>query len=92
MNHSMDMIQYSNSKSCSELVTSSYKNSFFNNNPNIAVSTARAGNVIGGGDFASDRIIPDCIRAAIKKENIILRNPNSIRPYQHVFEALHAYF
>lgn len=82
---------YSNSKSCSELVTFSYINSFFNNNPNIAISTARAGNVIGGGDFSIDRIIPDCIRAAIEKSDIIVRNPNSIRPYQHVFEALSAY-
>lgn len=81
---------YSNSKSCSELVTSSYKNSFFNDK-DIAVSTARAGNVIGGGDFAKDRIIPDCIRAVLNKEDILLRNPKSIRPYQHVFEALSAY-
>lgn len=81
---------YSNSKSCSELVTSSYKNSFFNNY-NIAVSTARAGNVIGGGDFAKDRIIPDCVRAAIKGKDIIIRNPESIRPYQHVFDALSGY-
>jgi len=82
---------YSNSKSCSELVTSSYKNSFFNNQLNISVSTARAGNVIGGGDFSIDRIVPDCVRAAIIGEDIVLRNPNSIRPYQHVFEALSAY-
>lgn len=82
---------YSNSKSCSELVTSSYKNSFFSNRLNISVSTARAGNVIGGGDFSNDRIVPDCVRAAIKGDDIILRNPNSIRPYQHVFEALSAY-
>lgn len=82
---------YSNSKSCSELVTSSYKNSFFNNDSNIAISTARAGNVIGGGDFSIDRIVPDCVQAAIKGEDIILRNPKSIRPYQHVFEALSAY-
>lgn len=81
---------YSNSKSCSELVTHSYKNSFFNN-MNIAVSTARAGNVIGGGDFAKDRIIPDCVLAAIKKEKIIVRNPYSVRPYQHVLEPLFAY-
>lgn len=81
---------YSNSKSCSELVTHSYINSFFNN-MGIAVSTARAGNVIGGGDFANDRIIPDCIRAALKKENIIVRNPFSTRPYQHVLEPLYAY-
>jgi CDP-glucose 4,6-dehydratase len=82
---------YSNSKSCSELITSSYKNSFFNENKNISISTARAGNVIGGGDFAKDRIIPDCVRAGIDKKEIIVRNLNSIRPYQHVFEALSAY-
>ncbi len=81
---------YSNSKSCSELVTHSYKNSFFSDGK-IAVSTARAGNVIGGGDFANDRIIPDCIRAAIEKKNIIVRNPFSTRPYQHVLEPLYAY-
>lgn len=81
---------YSNSKSCSELVTHSYINSFFND-LGIAASTARAGNVIGGGDFANDRIIPDCVRAAIKKENIIVRNPFSTRPYQHVLEPLYAY-
>ena len=81
---------YSNSKSCSELVTHSYKNSFFSDET-VALSTARAGNVIGGGDFASDRIIPDCIRAAQKHEDIIVRNPFSTRPYQHVFEPLYAY-
>lgn len=81
---------YSNSKSCSELVTHSYKNSFFGNG-NIAISTARAGNVIGGGDFASDRIIPDCIRAAMHHEDIVVRNPFSTRPYQHVLEPLYAY-
>lgn len=81
---------YSNSKSCSELVTHSYRSSFFQDG-RVAVSTARAGNVIGGGDFANDRIIPDCVRAAIKKEDIIVRNPNSIRPYQHVLEPVYAY-
>lgn len=81
---------YSNSKSCSELVTHSYKNSFFAEGK-TAVSTARAGNVIGGGDFASDRIIPDCIRAAERKQPISIRNPYSIRPYQHVLEAIGAY-
>ena len=65
---------YSNSKSCSELVTHSYKNSFFPNG-RVAISTARAGNVIGGGDFASDRIIPDCIRAALQGKDIVVRNP-----------------
>ncbi|GAA0083785.1 CDP-glucose 4,6-dehydratase [Clostridium sp. CTA-7] len=81
---------YSNSKSCSELVTESYKNSFLNTK-NISISTARAGNVIGGGDFANDRIIPDCIRAAIKNDKIVVRNPNSIRPYQHVLEPIFSY-
>lgn len=81
---------YSNSKSCSELVTSSYVNSFLKDS-DTAVSTARAGNVIGGGDFSADRILPDCVRAAMKKEDIILRNPFSIRPYQHVLEAVKAY-
>ncbi|MCF0132402.1 MAG: CDP-glucose 4,6-dehydratase [Blautia sp.] len=81
---------YSNSKSCSELVTHSYKNSFFTDGA-TAISTARAGNVIGGGDFANDRIIPDCVRAAMKKEVIPVRNPHSTRPYQHVLEPLCAY-
>lgn len=81
---------YSNSKSCSELVTHSYKNSFFSDN-RVAISTARAGNVIGGGDFAKDRIISDCVKAIINKKEIIVRNPNSIRPYQHVLEPLFAY-
>lgn len=81
---------YSNSKSCSELVTHSYRNSFFADG-RVAISTARAGNVIGGGDFASDRIIPDCIRAAEKGEPIAVRNPYSTRPYQHVLEPLYAY-
>lgn len=81
---------YSNSKSCSELVTHSYVNSFFHN-MGIAVSTARAGNVIGGGDFANDRIIPDCVRAAINHKDIVIRNPYSTRPYQHVLEPIYAY-
>lgn len=81
---------YSNSKSCSELVTHSYKSSFFADG-HTAISTARAGNVIGGGDFANDRIIPDCIRAAVKGEDIIVRNPFSTRPYQHVLEPVYAY-
>lgn len=81
---------YSNSKSCSDLLTHSYKNSFFIDG-STAISTARAGNVIGGGDFAADRIIPDCVRAAAKRESIIVRNPYSTRPYQHVLEPLFAY-
>lgn len=81
---------YSNSKSCSELVTHSYKKSFFQDR-RCAISTARAGNVIGGGDFANDRIIPDCIRAVERGEDIIVRNPYSTRPYQHVLEPLYVY-
>lgn len=89
---------YSNSKSCSELVTSSYRNSFMN--PMVvsenrvmpaAISTARAGNVIGGGDFAADRIIPDCVRAVLSGQEIVVRNPYSTRPYQHVLEPVAVY-
>jgi CDP-glucose 4,6-dehydratase len=82
---------YSNSKSCSELVTYSYRNSFFNTETSPAISTARSGNVIGGGDYAEDRIIPDCIRAVNEKKEIIVRNPCSTRPYQHVLECLSGY-
>lgn len=81
---------YSNSKSCSELVTHSYKKSFFGDG-RCAISTARAGNVIGGGDFANDRIIPDCVRAIENGVDIIVRNPFSTRPYQHVLEPLYVY-
>ena len=81
---------YSNSKSCSELVTHSYQRSFFAES-GVAVSTARAGNVIGGGDFARDRIIPDCVRAAVAGRSIVVRNPFSTRPYQHVLEPVFAY-
>ncbi|MCL1999171.1 MAG: CDP-glucose 4,6-dehydratase [Turicibacter sp.] len=80
---------YSNSKSCSELVTQSYINAFLGGK--TAVSTVRAGNVIGGGDFAKDRIVPDCVRAAAAGEVIQIRNPQSIRPFQHVLEPLFAY-
>lgn len=81
---------YSNSKSCSELVTSSYINSFFQDR-DVAITTCRAGNVIGGGDFAVDRIVPDCVRAVENNKDIIIRNPFSIRPYQHVLEPVIAY-
>ena len=81
---------YSNSKSCSELVTSSYKKSFFGDRT-VAISTCRAGNVIGGGDFAKDRIIPDCVRAQEAGKEIIVRNPYSTRPYQHVLEPVCTY-
>lgn len=78
---------YSNSKSCSDIITSSYRKSF----KMPPTTTARAGNVIGGGDFAKDRIIPDCIRSVEKKEPITVRNPYSTRPYQHVLEPVYAY-
>lgn len=81
---------YANSKSCSELVTHSYQRSFFQNGA-VAISTARAGNVIGGGDFSPNRILPDCIRAAWDEKPIEVRNPSSVRPYQHVLEPLYAY-
>ena len=81
---------YSNSKSCSELVTATYRRSFFENS-GTQISTCRAGNVIGGGDMAPDRIIPDCIRAASENRSIEIRNPASIRPYQHVLEPVMAY-
>lgn len=81
---------YSNSKSCSELVTHSYAQSFFGDG-RCRVSTARAGNVIGGGDFAVDRIIPDCVRAIQAGRPIAIRNPYSTRPYEHVLEPLFAY-
>ena len=81
---------YSNSKSCSEIVTHSYFKSFLKG-LDVAVSTARAGNVIGGGDFASDRIIPDSARALKSGKELIIRNPHSTRPYQHVLEPLACY-
>lgn len=86
---------YSNSKACSELVTQSYRKSFSSElngeARSCAISTARAGNVIGGGDFAADRLIPDCVRAAAAGKEIIVRNPHSTRPFQHVLEPLFAY-
>lgn len=81
---------YANSKSCSELATHSYAASFLRD-AGVSVSTARAGNVIGGGDFSKDRIIPDCVRAAVSGVTITIRNPYSIRPYQHVLEPLFVY-
>jgi len=82
---------YSNSKSCSELVTAAYRRSFFNSPSSPSLSTLRAGNVIGGGDFSNNRIIPDCVQAARSGEVIKVRNPLSVRPYQHVLEPLLAY-
>ncbi len=81
---------YSNSKSCSELISGTYRRSFLEDR-GVSVSTARTGNVIGGGDFAENRIIPDCIRAAIAGEPVLIRNPNAIRPWQHVLEPILAY-
>lgn len=81
---------YSNSKSCSELITHSFYESYFTDG-RVGVSTARAGNVIGGGDFSNDRIVPDCVRALQSDGIISVRNPNSIRPYEHVLEPLFAY-
>ena len=82
---------YSNSKSCSELVTHSYRNSFFYKEDTPAISTVRSGNVIGGGDYANDRIIPDCIRAMEAGTEIVIRTPYSTRPYQHVLDCLSGY-
>ena len=81
---------YSSSKACAEIVTAAYRNSFFSENK-IGIATARAGNVIGGGDWAADRLIPDCINALLNSEKIILRNPYAIRPWQHVLEPLNGY-
>ena len=86
---------YSSSKACSELVTSAYRRSFFkageSDPPGTCIASARAGNVIGGGDFAADRVIPDCVRAVLKGEMILLRNPDAIRPWQHVLDPLSGY-
>ena len=86
---------YSNSKACSELVTASYRNSFFNPQDYrqhcVAIASARSGNVIGGGDWAADRLVPDCIRSLLKGEPILIRNPGAIRPWQHVLEPLSGY-
>ena len=86
---------YSNSKGCAELVTSAYRNSFFPDidysRHGVAIASARAGNVIGGGDWARDRIIPDIMRAFIEKRPVIIRSPNAVRPWQHVLDPLHGY-
>ena len=81
---------YANSKSCSELITDTYRRCYFIDE-NIPISTVRAGNVIGSGDYSKDRIIPDCIKAATNHQVIQIRNPESIRPYQHVLDALAFY-
>lgn len=86
---------YSSSKACSEMVTAAYRNSFFDPEAykmhRVALASARAGNVIGGGDWAKDRLIPDCIRAVMKKKKIVIRNPKALRPWQHVLEPLTGY-
>ena len=87
---------YSNSKGCSELVTSSFRSSFFNpkdygKSHHVALASARAGNVIGGGDWAADRLIPDMIRSFLKNEPVLIRSPYAIRPWQHVLEPLSGY-
>lgn len=81
---------YSNSKSCSELVTHCFRDAYFQDG-SMAISTMRAGNVIGGGDFAENRLIPDCVRAASSRAPVVLRNPNAVRPYQHVLDPIYAY-
>lgn len=86
---------YSNSKACAELITASFRDSFFNlskfNDHNVGIATARSGNVIGGGDWASDRIIPDFIRASENNTSLLIRYPNATRPWQHVLEPLNGY-
>ncbi|MDD3884411.1 MAG: CDP-glucose 4,6-dehydratase [Gallionella sp.] len=86
---------YSNSKGCAELVTSAYRNSFFNpaqfDKHGVALASARAGNVIGGGDWADDRLIPDILRAISDNKPVVIRSPHAIRPWQHVLEPLSGY-
>ena len=82
---------YSNSKGCAELVVSAYRSSFFKQGSPVAVATARAGNVIGGGDWSADRLIPDMVRSFSNNEPVVIRNPQAVRPWQHVFEALSGY-
>jgi CDP-glucose 4,6-dehydratase len=82
---------YSASKAAAEIVFASYYSSFFEEQQNIGLASVRAGNVIGGGDFSSNRLIPDCIKALINKESILIRKPNAIRPWQHVLEPIYGY-
>jgi CDP-glucose 4,6-dehydratase len=86
---------YSNSKACSELVTAAYRSSYFNPGEHaqhgVGVASARAGNVIGGGDWATDRLIPDFLRAIVKQEKVLIRNPRAVRPWQHVLDPLCGY-
>ena len=82
---------YSSSKAAAELVTAAYRSSFFSGDSQTAVASARAGNVIGGGDWAEDRLVPDSIRAFLRGETVPIRSPQSTRPWQHVLEPLHGY-
>ena len=82
---------YSNSKGCSELVTSAYQQSFFNDSSSVSLASARAGNVIGGGDWSDDRLIPDALKAFDSGNPLIVRNPLAIRPWQHVLEPVSGY-
>ena len=82
---------YSASKACAELIIQSYVNSYFKNNKNILIAVGRAGNVIGGGDWSKDRLIPDCFKSWSKGRSSIIRNPNSTRPWQHVLEVVYGY-
>lgn len=86
---------YSNSKGCAELVTAAYRNSFFNpdnySQHGVAIATARAGNVIGGGDWSADRLIPDTVKAFMAEQKVLIRNPLATRPWQHVLEPLKGY-
>lgn len=81
---------YSNSKACSELITQTYRDVFFKER-GVGVATARAGNVIGGGDWSKDRLVPDVLHACVKQENILLRYPEALRPWQHVLQPLYGY-
>jgi len=82
---------YSNSKGCAELVVSAYRQSFFDGGKQVAIATGRAGNVIGGGDWSEERLIPDMVRAFTAGESVVIRSPDAVRPWQHVFDALHGY-
>lgn len=82
---------YSATKACAEIAFHAYFNSYLKSNLNLKIATTRAGNVIGGGDWARDRIVPDAVRATFKKESLVIRSPNATRPWQHVLEPLSGY-
>jgi len=83
---------YSASKACAELVVQAYSRSFFTESaPRVGLATVRAGNVIGGGDWSEDRLVPDAMRAFLRRESLVIRNPQSVRPWQHVLEPLRGY-